>query len=269
VSDIDGIQVLNEDWDNLLILDAFRYDTFHEIEDGDGELTAVNSAGTNSLEYIEANFDGKCVHDTVYITANPYAEYISNKTFHKVEKLYLKEWSEEHQTVLPSSVINNAVRICKNYPNKRIIVHFMQPHAPFIGETKIEHNIAHSPNEDIRSIWTALRYGLRDIKLDKVKSAYNENARIAYNAAAELANKITGKTVITSDHGELLGNRLWPLPVRGYGHTAVPPVPQIRTVPWYVLKDDVRKKIVSEPPVDQGEETHDIDSQLSALGYIQ
>jgi hypothetical protein len=48
--------------------------------------------------------------------------------------------------------------------------------------------------------------------------AYKENLRHVLKNVEDLLEIINGKTVITSDHGNLIGDRLSPIPVRGYGH---------------------------------------------------
>ena len=68
-----GIDVMKEDWDNLIILDACRYDYFKEKQKNiRGELESVVSRGAHSSEFIEKNFLGRKLHDTIYVTANPY-----------------------------------------------------------------------------------------------------------------------------------------------------------------------------------------------------
>src|SRR6056297_529711 len=51
-----GTRVMDEDWDNLIILDACRYDMFAEQVDLDGELESRISLGSTSEEFLEQNF---------------------------------------------------------------------------------------------------------------------------------------------------------------------------------------------------------------------
>ena len=67
--------ILDEDWDNLIILDACRYDFFkEEIEKRqiDGYLKKVISRGSHTLNFLKENFTEDYYNDIVYITANPH-----------------------------------------------------------------------------------------------------------------------------------------------------------------------------------------------------
>jgi len=67
----DGINFMDEDWDNCIIIDACRYDTFKEKNTIPGDLKARRSKGSSTFEVFEKNFQNSTHHDTVYITANP------------------------------------------------------------------------------------------------------------------------------------------------------------------------------------------------------
>lgn len=152
------------------------------------------------------------------------------------------------------------------YPDKRLLVHFIPPHWPFYGETgKQMHErtdyinpLAKFPSDD-------------SITRKMLEAAYEENAILALYCAMSLAEKLDGKTVITSDHGELLGDRTFPLPIRQTSHPPHMYVPELVTVPWLVL-DGKRRDIVPEPP-EQYNERESLDdeshSQLAALGYVE
>ena len=50
----DGTHIMDEDWDNLIILDACRYDLFEEVNTIDGTLESRISLGSASItSYIE------------------------------------------------------------------------------------------------------------------------------------------------------------------------------------------------------------------------
>jgi hypothetical protein len=126
---------MNEDWDNLLILDACRYDMFTDRIDLEGTLESRISMGSTSEEFMERNFVGEQFHDTVYVNANPYIPKLGldDDTFHAVVDC-LDDWDIELETVPPEPVARAARNAHERYSDKRLIIHFMQPHAPFIGE---------------------------------------------------------------------------------------------------------------------------------------
>ena len=66
-----GISVFTEDWDNLVILDACRYDYFAEQSNLNGTLTTRISRASATREWVRANFTDRQLHDVVYVSANP------------------------------------------------------------------------------------------------------------------------------------------------------------------------------------------------------
>jgi hypothetical protein len=86
-----------------------------------------------------------------------------------------------------------------------------------------------------------------------------------------LAEKLDGKTVVTADHGEMLGARSSPVPVTEYAHPARNYVPELVKVPWLVFEGD-RRTVTAEEPLDYREK-QDIhassEKRLKALGYVE
>ncbi|WMT06720.1 hypothetical protein NP511_15165 [Natrinema thermotolerans] len=269
-----GTRIMSEDWDNLLILDACRYDMFADRIDLDGKLESRISLGSSSEEFLERNFASGKFHDTVYINSNPYIPRLDldESTFHAVVDC-LGEWDTELQTVTPETVAQAAVDAHETYPDKRLIIHFMQPHAPFIGELgrnmagggwTMDHDVEEEPG-----IWNQLRDGTVDVDLATVWEAYLENLDVVLAEVADLLETLDGKSVITADHGNFVGERLSPIPSRRkYGHPYGVHAEELVKVPWFVVEGDGRREIRSEPPVEResvDEET--VDERLEALGY--
>ena len=271
-----GTAVMAEEWDTLVILDGCRYDMFARQNPLPGRLESRTSLGSQSLEFMRRNFAGGTYHDTVYVSANPYTDRLASGTFHQVVQLYEDGWDPETETVLPETVLEAAKTAYEERPNKRFIVHFMQPHFPFIGERgrRLSHTGLAHDDIDIEGgrypVWQNLKYGFTDISLDAVVEAYEENLDLVFPYVEELVDALGGKTVVTSDHGNLLGERLKPIPIRGYGHPAGIRHPKLTTVPWFVYDTDERRETVADPPI----ETDDVDSdvitqRLADLGYVQ
>ncbi|WP_204365982.1 hypothetical protein [Halorubrum coriense] len=266
-----GVQIINEDWDNLIILDGCRYDIFSELCELNGELEYRISKGSESSEFIDQNFIGKELTDTVYITANPFATTIPDRTFHYVDNILEEEWDSEINTVPPSAVVGHAESAVEQFPNKRLIIHFMQPHYPFIGEfgKNMESggiNPKKNKTSDQIQVWKRLQYGLGVSRGDVVR-AYKENLNLVLNEVSGLLDIIEGKSVITSDHGNLIGDRLSPVPVRGYGHPRSVYVEDLVKVPWFTI-DGNRRMIKPETAISSDElELEGIKEQLNHLGY--
>lgn len=79
----DGIDVMAADWDNLVILDACRFDVFRDHCALEGDLQRVTSQGTHTGEFLEKNIQAGDFLNTVYVTAHPRpAEF--DARFHEV-----------------------------------------------------------------------------------------------------------------------------------------------------------------------------------------
>lgn len=265
-----GIDVMAQDWDNLIILDACRYDSVKSQNGIDGELEAVVSAGNRSWEFMQANFTGKQFHDTVYVTANPYANRLDDDVFHAVD-LLLDRWDDEIGTVQPQDVVEAAIEAHETYPNKRLIVHFMQPHRPYLGPTADELRervdlIGYRNQGDGLQIWGAAKE--RKVTVSEIRRAYSESLDIVLDHVSELLEQIDGKSIITSDHGEMLGERVFPFTSRVWGHSEGFTTPQLRTVPWLVVPGNERRNISAEGSTESESLEEDVvQERLQALGY--
>lgn len=270
-----GVDVVSEDWDNLLILDGYRYDMYVDRKTlHRGAVERRTSRASTSKTFIDQNFNGRELHDTVYVTANPFVKELDEGTFHAVYDLF-GQWDDDFQTVPPDAVAEKARQVDHWHPDKRLIVHFMQPHYPFIGE--LGQSLTHrgfyidGDSEHQPSVWAVLQYGyegFEDVSRERVWDAYCENLEVVLNQVEDLLDDLVDRTVITADHGNLVGECLRPIPVRAYGHPHGLRSPELVEVPWHVIEDDSRKQIVAESPresstVNEG----DVTEQLKALGY--
>lgn len=265
--------VLQYDWDNLIILDGCRYDVFSEESNLPGTLQQRISGGSESWEFLSRNFDGMNCHDTVYITANPHWYKLESDTFYDVVDLLNEEWDTEKGTVLPEDVTKRTKEIATEFPNKRLIIHFMQPHFPFLGPTAedLDHKGLTIHLEDEReaappNIWDAARRG--EVATETVQTAYRENLQIVLNQVDALIDHLEGRTVVTADHGNLIGETLEPVPVSGFGHPKNFYAPGLVNVPWNVIDAGTSKNIIAEEPLDSTSvDDEKIEDRLQALGY--
>jgi len=267
-----GIDVMEQDWDNLIILDACRYEEFESVFYNQGELHKVVSKGHESWGFMKANFVGRSLHDTVYITANPFSPKINNGVFHKMISL-VDKWDDDIGTIWPSDVTEAAFQASNEFPDKRIIVHFMQPHAPHLslGNSKFNQagfsqtweEDANSNKADGVKVWSAVKNGL--ITDQDLYESYVNNLQIVKPFVRELITGLKGKTVVTADHGENLGESRLGLKLYGhYYHTN-----ETRFVPWLEIRDDLRKEVATSEPIgDVGPEHDVVNRRLNELGYL-
>lgn len=271
-----GTDIMKESWDNLIILDACRYDDFRDLNPLSGELEYRISRAADSSEFIQKNFCDRDLRDTVYITANPHVKHVSGDVFHKIVDDPLSQWDPEVGCVKPSSVTEAALNAHSEFPNKRLIIHYMQPHDPPIGETgeliKDEINLAGTsnhtgPSKEGTRMMTAVRDG--KIPVDMARKSYRENLSIVLEEVKILLDEINGRTVISSDHGEMFGEKPYPIIGRLYEHYRHPHTIELCKVPWFIIEADRRRSIHKSDNIssDKRVEDNQIEDQLKALGY--
>ncbi|MFB6075237.1 MAG: hypothetical protein ABEJ89_09510 [Haloarculaceae archaeon] len=279
-----GTPLVDREWDNVIVLDACRYDLFEAVlEDAPlpGTLDCRYSAETGTPGYLAENFDGETFHDVVYVTANPYVNTeLDDDTFHAVDPVWRDGWEEETATVLPEAVLERALEAVDMYPDKRLIVHFNQPHAPFVGDVRLGErevsairesalgNERPEPGERKPTPFELLEAGT--VTREAVWEAYGSNLERALPAVRELLKALPGLTAVTSDHGNALGEWATPFPIRVYGHPLGIHIPALTRVPWHTHENGDRKTVVAEPPessvVSGDAETRE---RLRMLGYAE
>lgn len=260
---------VTDDWDTMVILDAAKPEFFpvgsDEIKQN---FETRTSPASYSYGFMEQEFEGRELHDVVYVTANPYASQLSDGIFHKVIDLYESAWDSDYETVLPESVVTATENARDRHPRKRFIVHFMQPHFPFLGAdhgSDIESGLAPPDESGGRHPWNEAMYGSRDE--DALVDAYRENHEFALPFAMDVVDQEAGTAVITADHSNLIGERGFPIPLRYYGHPVDFPHPKLTEVPWVELGEH-RRETHSDPPVDRDRPGPDVVSdRLRHLGY--
>lgn len=257
-----GYNLMRSDWDTAIILDACRYDMFEE-EYGNilpiGKLTKKTAPGSESREFMKRSFSGMKFHDVVYVTGNPYVTLLPSDTFHAVK---LDEaWDDIFSEATPERITETARHAHNEYPNKKIIVHYMTPHLPFVAPK------TRKVNEAIGQ-WRGM-YWPEETTREEIRNAYRDNVRVALNHVRMLLEDISGRVIVTADHGEMLGERLRPLPVRAYDHFPSLYVPQLVEVPWLEIESSNRRDIRSDPPIEKLSISEDTkQDRLRALGYL-
>ncbi|KXB07225.1 hypothetical protein AKJ52_00640, partial [candidate division MSBL1 archaeon SCGC-AAA382C18] len=176
--------------------------------------------------------------------------YKAKKHFHKVEDVWNWGWSKNLGTVLPKKLCSAVSQEKKENPSKRFIVHYMQPHAPYLNLQNLKwesywesHKQKNSekkprlPHKKINSwIWwkivdllgmertskirevlnlpplTLVTRALRKVGKDGLRKSYIENLETCLKSIANCneLNSENKEVIVTSDHGELLGEgKMW------------------------------------------------------------
>jgi hypothetical protein len=203
--------LFERDFDNLIIIDACRHDLFEEVE---GETDYRISRKSCSRGFIEENFSEGDFTDYVVVTGNPFfnedifQEVTGRKiydVFHEVFKTFETKWDKETRTIKPSSIKDDLETAEKLFPNKKKIVWFMQPHYPFLSlEIESETNgVGRRIGESETDIWKELEKG--NFSDEQVWEAYRGNLEYVLPFIEECSGILNGKTLLTSDHGNLVG----------------------------------------------------------------
>lgn len=250
--------ITDRDWDHLIVLDACRYDTFREVysefdsllpRESRPLLDSIISPGSETLTWVKANLvqnPGKgSLEDVIWVTANPRA---SEEFFHlkgwefplaACVSAWKHWWDPELESVHPRDMVKAVSALSLVHERKglrpRYLVHFLQPHAPFIGESRIgiDQEAQRTFEEDHGFypgglVWWLLANG--GVTSSAMKQAYEANLALGLEWALKLAKVLKGRVVITSDHGNLFGE---------YGlfhHPVGVHVPELVQVPWLELK---------------------------------
>ncbi len=132
---------MEENWDYLIVLDGCRYDYFSMLCESylHGELKKVVSVGSDTLEWCKGSFREK-YDDVVYVSANPHINsqfevrgFNAREHFSKVVDVWKWGWNEALGTVHPEEVNQAVLRFKHNNLDRRFIIHYLQPHEPYIG----------------------------------------------------------------------------------------------------------------------------------------
>jgi len=274
-----GIDVFDEDWDTLVVLDACRYDMFESTSQLDGTLSSRISKGSSTVEWLQANFDGRDLRDTVYITANPQLERNRDGwdiALHETINVWLDEgWDNETGTVRAETMTDAALEAAERFPHKRLVVHYMQPHYPFVpADTTAdkEHlkqidGDGDAPSEE--NVWNQMFNGDLDLSRDELWSIYVDNLNYVLDSVKRLLDSLSGKTVVTGDHGNYVGERASPIPIREYGHPRGLYDPPVVRVPWFVHEYGYRREIrhTEENSSATTIKSDVVDDRLRNLGY--
>jgi len=224
------------DWDILIILDACRYDIFTQLYGDVFNIKIVRSSGSCTMEWFVNTFD-KPLKNTIYVSGNPFIgnyenefdgkKYDPRKIFDIVDDVYLKAWRiKNHVYVIDPNIIRlRFIRWFLRYRNKKIIVHFMQPHAPYPFEPLLRSYFVNDMTNSDFKLWDALRKN--QINRVLVLRGYIRTLKWVMTYVSDIIHfAYDKKVVITSDHGECFGEN------GIYGHPCHVDYPLLRNVVW-------------------------------------
>ncbi len=279
-----GFVVMDEQWDCLIILDACRYDYFEREYSKflQGDLQKRRSRGSSTSDWLLKNFTGS-YSDTVYVSGNPHCSdrtingFLGMDHFHAIEHVWKYAWDEKIDSIHPEAMVRAALDVKSRYPGKRMIVHLLQPHGPWIGDTRIsmsEINSGPAQQSGVdgkwvadKQVWEKVRQGTFDV--DLLKRAYTDNLVMVLRCVRDFIDKLDGKIVVSADHGEAFGDRLV------VEHPSGIYCDELVEVPWLIIQKErngslPREAEAGEKAVHRTAEVSEeiVAKRLRALGYI-
>lgn len=260
-----AIRIMDQEWNYLIVLDACRHDLFKEVVDENTDF--VISGGSGTSDWLEWNFNGEFM-DVIYIAGNPHlsSTYLRKlfgfNPFYKVIEVWDFGWDSTFKTVPPEEVTLAALETLKKYPDKRMIIHYNQPHRPFLSDSDLlrldDGTWSKSCGRPMGSkkkttIWHAARLG--EVPIEKVWKGYKENLKLVMDEVKRLVDELYGKVVITSDHGNHLGEYMV------FAHMSGLRTEELVKVPWLVVKNEERE-VVPTRKVDRDSDLLKLETEM-------
>jgi len=267
-----GTPIWDRSWDVVVILDACRHDLMTEVADEYeflGSVDSFRSVGSHSKAWMEWTFAEEFRDEaqaTAYVTANPFTDVVlSDDDCGRLEEVWRYGWDSELGAIPPRPVTDTAISVAREDDWGRLIVHYMQPHVPFLEYNSDGVTFAEFQDQGIERLgddWNTALHRLQrgDLSRDEFWRQYRSNLRLVLDEVAILLENMDADTVVISaDHGNALGER-WL-----YGHPGGVDIPCLRTVPW--VKTSATDEGTHTPAEYKRDTETDITEQLAALGY--
>lgn len=265
-----GMSIYDLNWDLLIILDACRRDLLEEVADGYEFLRTVKrirSLDSMTPAWMERTFVPKRsgdMADTYYLCANPFSgQKLDATDFRTLDEIWRYAWDDEHDTVMPGPVTDRAINLKRSTDPERLLVHYIQPHWPFVNAMDLTKGGGMRLDEFGRynrdEVWERLRRG--EVSKASVWEGYRDNLTLALDSVETLLENVDAdRVLITSDHGNAFGE------YGVYGHPMHMPLDCLRTVP--LVETSANDGHTYDPePLDRTSATEDVEGQLRALGY--
>lgn len=260
-----GTPIYEKDWDVLVVMDACRADLMDEVVDDYQWIEtsgSVYSLASTSPEWMEKNFVASYSEEmakTAYVNGNPWSqEILAPNDFSLLDEVWKYSWDDDLKTILPEALTDRAIRVHREKRPDRMIVHYMQPHHPYVRDPLSDGLHLEYLGQEHNSVWRMLREG--DVTFEDHWSRYRDNLRYVLDHIAVLRRNIDAETVVlTADHGNLFGE------FGLYGHIRYVPVPALKKVPWALTSAEDTGEY--EPTLEPEDASPDVKRRLEDLGY--
>lgn len=285
-----GTNIYAREWDALLILDGCRVDAIDAVSheyDFIRSVDSIWSVGSSSHEWMAKTFVDKYadkISETAHISTNAFARRVFDdgiyppysyttpfdlSSWNVVDKngFCYTEWLTGHvDPYLKDRGIevnasaeyptDRAILTGRNTDCEKLLVHYFQPHRPFIGHLNRDENLT----TEMDNPYEAVEKG--KISTEELWESYLNNLRYVLDNISILLNNLDArKVIITADHGELHGE--WNI----FGHPAGVPHPALKKVPW--IETTASDEMTYEPESNvEYQNDYDPEEHLRELGYL-
>lgn len=262
-----GDPVFGRDWDVLLVLDACRYDLMVEVANEYnfiGDVERFTSTASSSRQWMSKNFGTEYADEmvrTAHVTGNPFSDRcLDPADWARLDEVWRYAWNDDLGTIRPRPLTDRAVAAWRDLDPDRMIVHYMQPHYPFIPRPDLHDGMVVAGFGDAdEPFWRRVRRC--EVDRETAWKAYRENLRVVLDEVAFLRRVITAdRLVITADHGNAIGK------FGIYGHPGSVPLSTLRHVPWVETDAEAIEEHEPDTSREEGIGT-EVASKLEELGY--
>ncbi len=255
---IPSTPIWHKEWDICIVLDGCRVDTFEA--EFNGESSDIRSVASTSQTWIPRTFNKEDTSDVAYITANPFADQLDSKDFAYLHLEPVTETEYGIETVPPQKLADRVIHVWRNRDQlgvQKLVVHFMQPHAPFRSSPALFDEFLGTSTWGSK-VWQ--RIDSDRINRGDFLKAYRDNLRWVLDEGVNpIQQNCDAKISITADHGNAAGEYGY------YGHPLHAPISAVRVVPWAEINGEDKNR--REPKVGEEQQKIDLDKQLKSLGY--
>lgn len=239
-----------------------EYDFLNEISDH-------FSPGTSSSEWMQNTFTDSYapqMAETLHITSNTSSEYnLSKDDFLKLEEVWRYGWDEELGTIPADFVTDRAVDLCRRIDSKWTIIHYMQPHLPFVTRSDINSNQVSRLGVSGDGMNLSELHRKAGYDRETLWEAHIDNLRYVLDSVEILLNNLSAeRVVISADHGQAFGEHgVW-------GHPPSTRVDAVRKPPWCVTSAEDSGDYTPEFDADNAVANDDLttEEKLKSLGYL-
>lgn len=236
-----------------------------------GTLTLTHSHNNNTETWHIKNFKGRDCSNIVYVTPIiSFKRWLPDYNFHEVCMSWKDFWNDDYGTVLPESTTYLSLLMLEKYKhkNKRFIFHYLQPHIPYINIQPKFDKVIKSDLEAVvngtktprskplhfLSTWLSKKnipnhwqwkitkwFGIDSYVgsiynnggWNKIQQEYADTLRKTLQSLSVIVSENHDKKiVITSDHGELLGEKN----LFGHCQQNMKEFDAVKHIPWFEVE---------------------------------